>query len=356
MKKSISGKNEKSNIGKLNREKLKIEDLSVSLSGNDILKGLSLEMSAGEFVSLLGPSGSGKTTLLKTIAGIIEQSEGTISLSGRIIDKLPAHKRGAVIVFQDIRLFPHLTILENVAYSLRMQGMSAKEYRPLAQELLDRVQLSSLEDRKPNQLSGGQQQRVALARALAAKPEILLLDEPFSSLDTSLRADMRRLVLDLHEEFAMTTIMVTHDKTEALAMSDRIIILDEGKILQIGSPEEVYLRPESLAVAKFFDDGDLIPGQVRTGVFTCPLFAMDSPHLPDGPYLALVRPYALESAEGTGYELLEEIYAGDRIEARYEHLASGESLGLTIALDSDYKLEKTCNISFKTDNITLIKG
>ena len=207
----------------MKKNKLKIKDLCVELNKNKILEDFSLEIADGEFVSIVGPSGSGKSTLLKTIAGINPVKDGTIELDGRIINDEPAHKRGAVIVFQDMRLFPHMNVSENVTYSLRLKGVSKADRAKAAEKYLSYVQLENLGDRKVSQLSGGQQQRVALARALAAEPELLLLDEPFSALDEELREDMRKLIKKLHREFKMTTIMVTHDKNEAKRLSDRVI-------------------------------------------------------------------------------------------------------------------------------------
>ena len=203
--------------------KLSIKNLNVELNKNKILEDFSLEIGDGEFVSIVGPSGSGKSTLLKTIAGINPVKAGTIELDGRVINDEPAHKRGAVIVFQDMRLFPHMNVSENVTYPLKLKGVSKAERMEAATKLLSDVQLDGLGDRKVNQLSGGQQQRVALARALAAEPKLLLLDEPFSALDEDLREDMRQLIASLHQKFHMTTIMVTHDLHEAESMSDRVI-------------------------------------------------------------------------------------------------------------------------------------
>ncbi len=213
--------------------KLDINELTVKLNNITILDDLSLAVSDGEFLSLLGPSGCGKSTLLKTIAGIHEVSDGTIKLDGEMINDKPAYRRGAVIVFQDMRLFPNMSVAENVAYPLRIRGMRKAERLAKAEEYLGSVQLGGLGGRKVTQLSGGQQQRVALARALAAEPRLMLLDEPFSSLDEELREDMRRLVKELHDEFGMTTVMVTHDRKEAMAMADRVAIMSDGKIEQI---------------------------------------------------------------------------------------------------------------------------
>lgn len=248
--------------------KLEIKSLSVELNKNLILKDIDLAIEEGEFISLLGPSGCGKSTLLKTIAGLIPVSGGAVSLDGEVINEVPAYKRGTVIVFQDMRLFPNMTVAENVAYPLRIKGMNRSERIRKAEEYLGYVQLSGYGDRKISRLSGGQQQRVALARALAAEPKIVLLDEPFSSLDENLREDMRKLVKDLHRQFRMTTILVTHDRQEAVAMADRLAIMFEGGIVQTGTPEEVFADPAGQNVEEYFGGNLLVKGVVHGGVFT----------------------------------------------------------------------------------------
>lgn len=248
--------------------KLEIKDLSVELNKNLILKGVDLGIEEGEFISLLGPSGCGKSTLLKTIAGLIPVASGTVSLDGEVINDVPAYKRGTVIVFQDMRLFPNMTVAENVAYPLRIKGMNRSERLKKAEEYLGYVQLNGYGDRKISRLSGGQQQRVALARALAAEPKIVLLDEPFSSLDENLREDMRRLVKDLHRQFGMTTVMVTHDRQETVAMADRLAIMFDGSIVQTGIPEDIFADPASQDVEEYFGGNLLVKGKVQGGIFT----------------------------------------------------------------------------------------
>ena len=259
--------------------KLEISNLTVELNKNRIIDDLTMSVAEGEFISLLGPSGCGKSTLLKTIAGINPVSAGTIMLDGELINSKPAHKRGTVIVFQDMRLFPNMTVAENVAYALRLRGVRRAQRLSRAEELLRAVQLEGLGDRHISSLSGGQMQRVALARALAAEPRLLLLDEPFSSLDENLRQDMRSLVRRLHREFSMTTIMVTHDRQEALDMADRVALMFDGKIRAMGSPREVYDRGAAGAgrgdaavrdeqIAAYFKDFIRVEGMVRDGIFT----------------------------------------------------------------------------------------
>ena len=247
---------------------LKVEDVHLSLKGNHILKGVSFTVEDGELLSLLGCSGAGKSTLIRVICGLCPQDEGRVWLGGSCVDGLPPHKRGAVVVFQDIRLFPNMSVAESVAYSLRMKGMKKAQRMKRAKELLELVHLGGLGQRRTNEISGGQQQRVALARALASEPHVLLLDEPFSGLDEDLRDDMRTLVLDLHKKLKMTIVMVTHDAAEALMMSDRIVYLQDGRVVQYGVPKELYERPASLNVACCFGNCSVLEGDVEDGVFS----------------------------------------------------------------------------------------
>lgn len=247
--------------------KLNIKHLQVNIGKQIILPDLSLDVEEGDFISLLGPSGCGKSTLLKAIAGICPAASGRIMLDGRDITDLPVHKRNTVIVFQDMRLFPNMSAEENVAYPLKIRGVSAEERRREAEKLLADVQLEGMGKRRVHQLSGGQQQRIALARALAARPEVLLLDEPFSALDEHLRDGMRRLVKDLHRKFHMTTILVTHDRQEAMSMADRAAVMMDGRILQYAEPFEIYRHPADSKVAGFFRDCVYLSGSVRDGQF-----------------------------------------------------------------------------------------
>lgn len=276
--------------------KLQIENLSVTLDKTPILRDLSLTVEEGSFFSLLGPSGCGKSTLLKTVAGIYTPTAGCILLGGREITSLPPHKRGTVILFQDIRLFPHMTVLENVAYPLKMQGVPRTERQKAALALLEKVQLSGYGTRRPSSLSGGEQQRAALARALAAKPSLLLLDEPFSALDENLREEMRALVLTLHREFHMTTVLVTHDRAEALSMSDHIALMFHGELGQCGTPREVYRHPASRRIAEYFGSAAFFEGTATDGIFRCGSLQLPTP-CPEGPCALCLRPSAWQLGE-----------------------------------------------------------
>lgn len=244
-----------------------IENLSVSVDQTTILSNVSLQVDAGSFVSLLGRSGCGKTTLLKTIAGFLPPQSGHIFLDGVELFSLPPHRRGVVVMFQDLRLFPHLSVLENVAFPLRMMGCSKKERHQKALRLLDRVGLADYAKRHVLELSGGQQQRVALVRAFATKTNYLLLDEPFSSLDEALKAEMRSLLRELQREFSCTIVLVTHDKTEALMMSDQVAVMDQGVLLQQDTPQRIYHHPATLAVAQYMGNYVFLEGICEAGTF-----------------------------------------------------------------------------------------
>lgn len=254
-----------------------------------VLSDVSFSVPDGAFCSLLGESGAGKSTILKVIAGILLQDAGSVLFDGAPVDGLPAHRRGLGFVFQDVRLFPHMTVEENVAYPLRMAGAGKRERLARAGELLERVQLPGFGPRRVQTLSGGQAQRVALARAIAAAPAALLLDEPFSGLDESLRDDMRSLLLRLHREDGLTVLMVTHDANEAIMMSDRIVALDGGRVSQIGTPEELYRRPATAKIAACFGDCSMLKGRVESERFILDGIALPALGIGDGPAVAVVR-------------------------------------------------------------------
>lgn len=264
---------------------LSIENLKVVLQKKEILHRVSLDTKEGEFISLLGASGCGKTTLLKSIAGLLEVEEGEIEIRGKSILAVPPEKRGTVIVFQDLRLFPHMTVEKNIMFPMELRKVPKEEQRKRVKRLLEAVQLDGFEKRKMREMSGGQIQRVALARALAADPMVLLLDEPFSGLDEKLRGEMGRLVKKLHEEWKITTILVTHDIREALQMSDRIAWMDAGNILQYDTPQELIEHPANEKVKEYFGRMDYVEGIVKDGRFKSGLFEAEV-DLPDGEYQA----------------------------------------------------------------------
>jgi len=220
---------------------------------------VSLEIQEGEFVTLLGPSGCGKTTTLRLISGFELPSGGRILLDGKDISNRPPNKRDMAMVFQSYALFPHMTVAKNIGYGLRVQGRPGREVNERVQSVLDMMSLTGLGARRPNELSGGQQQRVALARSLVVEPRVLLFDEPLSNLDAKLRVQMRREIRNIQRRLNITSVYVTHDQVEAMALSDRIVIMNAGQIEQIGSPEEVYRRPATRFVADFIGRANFLP-------------------------------------------------------------------------------------------------
>lgn len=297
---------------------LTINQLNVKLQKDEILHEVDLQVKEGEFISLLGESGCGKSTLLKSIAGLLEIESGEISINGQLLNQMPPEKRGTVIVFQDLRLFPHMTIEKNIAFSLELQKIPETEKKETVLRLLEEVQLSGYGKRKIKEMSGGQLQRVALARALAANPRVLLLDEPFSGLDERLRIEMGTLVKKLHHERQITTILVTHDKREALQMSDRIALMHDGDILQYDTPQNIFYHPASRRVADYFGKGNYIPGVVENGQFYSKGLCM-SANVPDGKYEAFVRPASIKVvSEGKGTRIHAIIFMGETAELLLE--------------------------------------
>ena len=271
---------------------LSIRGLNVSLSKNHILKDINLDIKSGGFVSILGNSGCGKTTLIKSIAGLVDISSGSISIDENDISGLSPEKRKTVIVFQDLRLFPHMNVEQNIAFSMKLQKMDKKDIEERVKVLLEQVRLSGFEKRKISQLSGGQMQRVALARALGANPKLLLLDEPFSGLDESLRKDMGNLVKRLHKENKITTIMITHDKEEAMKFSDKVALMKEGTILQYATPLDIFSRPKSKEVAQFMGELNYFDGEVKDGKFTSEIISFNTDKA-EGKYSLMLRPGGL---------------------------------------------------------------
>lgn len=243
-------------------EKLKVWGLTKNYGAVRVLDDVSLEVEAGEFVTLLGPSGSGKTTMLMAIAGFVEPTHGHITADGKDITDVPADKRDFGVVFQGYALFPHLTVAGNIAFPLKVRGMGRAEREERVRAVLKLVRLEAFADRKPRALSGGQQQRVALARALAFRPKILLLDEPMGALDRQLKAELQVELRRLHHSLGTTFINVTHDQEEAMTLSDRIAIMERGKIVEVGSPHDLYARPRTKFVAGFLGKSNFIEGKV----------------------------------------------------------------------------------------------
>jgi len=327
-----------------------VTDLRKLYGQVNALNGVNLTIRAGEFVSLLGASGSGKSTLLKLIAGLEHGSSGQILLGGLDATRLPSEKRDIGMVFQDYALFPSMTVAQNIAFPLRMRRVSAEEQRKRIARVAAMVGIESFLDRKPSQLSGGQQQRVAIARAIVFDPKILLLDEPLSALDKNLREQTKGELKALHERLGVTIIYVTHDQSEALAMSDRIAVLDQGDIVDVGTPTGLYSAPRTAFLATFLGQANLLPVTIDActdsdctassawGRFTFSRARL-SPELKAAPgvsALAVIRPEHLTIAEGAGpprairvgVKVTQALYNGS--ETIYSGTCTASNLALTL--------------------------
>ena len=293
------------------------------------LNGVSLDIREGEFFTLLGPSGCGKTTLLRMIAGFNSIEAGDFYFGEKRINDVDAHKRDIGMVFQNYAIFPHLTVKENVAYGLKARKVGKKETEERVAEALKLVQIEHLADRKPNELSGGQQQRVALARAFVIEPSVLLMDEPLSNLDAKLRVQMRTVIKKLQRRLGITTIYVTHDQEEALAISDRIAVMKDGNIMQIGTPNEIYAKPQNPFVAGFIGVSNFMDCDVKNGKVSIKgEMTIDIPMKKEyeGPGKLSARPEQLFfSKEGMPGKILFSTFLGDFIEYEVE-LDNGQSL------------------------------
>lgn len=239
---------------------IELKDIFVSFDGEQVLDGLNLDIRDKEFITLLGPSGCGKTTTLRIIAGFLEPDAGEIIFEGKRINGVPAYKRQVNTIFQRYALFPHLNVYENIAFGLRVKKLKEKEIKETVTEMLSLVNLEGFEKRSVSTLSGGQQQRVAIARAIANKPKVLLLDEPLAALDLKLRKDMQKELRRIQRQLGITFIFVTHDQEEALTMSDRVVVMDKGKIQQIGTPQDIYNEPKNAFVADFIGESNILDG------------------------------------------------------------------------------------------------
>jgi sulfate transport system ATP-binding protein len=271
-----------------------------SEKGAAAVSDASFEAPAGRITTLLGPSGSGKTTILRIIAGLESADQGRVLVGGEDVINTPVQRRGFGFVFQGFALFNHMTVRENIAFGLRTRRVPQADITARVNELLQLIQLEDYGERYPTQLSGGQKQRVGLARALAPRPKVLLLDEPFGALDTRVRVELREWLRQLHDATHLTTILVTHDQEEALDLSDQIVIVDGGRIQQVGAPEVVYEQPATPFVASFIGVANVLRGQVKAGLASIGSLSLQAPaHIPDGASVrAIVRPHDIRIVTG----------------------------------------------------------
>jgi iron(III) transport system ATP-binding protein len=321
---------------------IRIQNLTKRFGTVTALHHLDLTINPGELFFLLGPSGCGKTTLLRSLAGFYIPEEGTIFFGDEDVTRLEPHKRNTGMMFQSYALWPHLTVAENVAFGLEERKVAKPELKRRVAEALDSVRMGPYAERRPNQLSGGQQQRVALARALVIRPRCLLLDEPLSNLDAKLRLEMRLEIRRVCKEFSLTTVYVTHDQKEALSISDRMAVMDAGKILQVGTPEEIYRRPACKTVANFIGETDFITGKILSaagcrlkvataiGTFDGVAGEPDARFAPNDPVTLSIRPecWSLSRERPAGNavpgRIGESVYLGEV--AQYDFVSGGARL------------------------------
>lgn len=319
---------------------LRVHDLTVTYDDLVAVSGVDLTVHDGEVVALLGPSGCGKSTLLRAVAGLERPAGGTVSWDGRDLTGVPPHRRGFGLVFQDGQLFPHRDVAGNVAFGLRMSGMDRAARRERVAELLELVGLAGYQRRRVTELSGGEQQRVALARALAPRPRLLLLDEPLSALDRTLREQLAVDLAALLREAGATALLVTHDHDEAFTLADRVAVMDAGRLRQVDTPDQVWRRPADERVAAFLGCGVLLPAEVTDGVARCALGEVPVDGVPDGPVRLGLHTGALRVAPEPGRAgsgaatpivgwVLQRLHRRDhvRLLVRLEHLGEVEAVG-----------------------------
>ncbi|MBQ6265745.1 MAG: ABC transporter ATP-binding protein [Clostridia bacterium] len=338
-----------------------LKNITVAYGDNTVLKNLNLSIHDREFITLLGPSGCGKTTTLRIIGGFIEPDEGEVFFEGKKINGVPPYKRQVNTIFQRYALFPHLNVYENVVFGLRLRHLPEKEIKETAREMLELVNLKGFEKRHISSLSGGQQQRVAIARALAVKPRVLLLDEPLGALDLKLRKDMQVELKNIQQRLGITFIYVTHDQEEALSMSDTIVVMDNGLIQQIGTPEDIYNEPRNAFVADFIGESNIVDGimlkdlycQFSGQRFEC----LDKGFAPNEQVDVVVRPEDVDvvpvekgmlkgtvtsvTFKGVHYEMIVDIGGFKWMIQSTDYQAEGDRIGLYIEPDAIHIMKKS---------------
>lgn len=340
---------------------IELKGISVSFDGEKILDDLHLSISDGEFVTFLGPSGCGKTTTLRIIAGFLEPDEGEVYFDSQLINGVPPHKRKVNTIFQRYALFPHYNVFDNIAYGLKVRHLPKAEIKERVEEMLRLVNLEGFGHRRITKLSGGQQQRVAIARALINHPQVLLLDEPLAALDLKLRKDMQKELKNIQKALGITFIFVTHDQEEALSMSDTVVVMDGGKIQQIGSPTDIYNEPVNAFVADFIGESNIIDGVMPCNyrarfaghTFDC----LDGGFEPNEPVDIVIRPEDVDIVPasqgmltgvvtsvtflGVHYEIIVDINGFKWMIQTTDYCGEGETVGLSIDPDAIHVMKKS---------------
>lgn len=338
---------------------IELKNVNVAFDGETVLDGIDLSIKDGEFITLLGPSGCGKTTTLRLIGGFLSPDSGDVIFENKRMNGVPPYKRHVNTIFQRYALFPHLNVYENIAFGLRIKKLPEKQIKARVTEMLELVNLTGLEKRKIETLSGGQQQRIAIARAIANQPRVLLLDEPLAALDLKLRKDMQNELKKIQQELGITFIFVTHDQEEALAMSDRVVVMDGGKIQQIGTPQDIYNEPENAFVADFIGESNIVDGIMRKDFlaefsgkqFTC----LDSGFADNEPVDVVVRPEDVDIVAPSEGMLEGVVTSVIFLGVHYEIIVDIGGFKWMIQTTDEHKVDERVGLFIEPDAIHIMK-
>ncbi|MBR2337926.1 MAG: ABC transporter ATP-binding protein [Clostridia bacterium] len=341
------------------KEIIKLKDITVSFDGEQVLNSLNLNISDGEFVTLLGPSGCGKTTTLRIIGGFVSPDSGNVFFDGKDMTDLPAYKRPVNTIFQRYALFPHLNVEDNVAFGMRVQKKKANEIRETVDRMLKLVNLVGFNKRRVDTLSGGQQQRVAIARALANNPRVLLLDEPLAALDLKLRKDMQVELKNIQKSLGITFIYVTHDQEEALSMSDTVVVMDAGRIQQIGTPQDIYNEPENAFVADFIGESNILDGIMHEDYlvefFGRKFKCLDAGFEKDEPVDVVIRPEDIDIVPADKGNLTGKVTAVTFKGVHFETIVDFKGFKWMIQTTDYYPVDSVIGIVLNPEDIHIMK-